>query len=31
MLYRCDFYSDEEYAQALAWQEEENKRESMLL
>lgn len=27
MLHRCDFYSDEEYEQACAWQEEENKRE----
>ena len=30
MPYRCDFYSDEEYEQACAWQEEEIKRENAM-
>lgn len=30
MPYRCDFYSDEEYQQALAWEEEQYKEQLAL-
>ena len=30
MTYRCDFYSDEEYQQALDWEEEQYKQQLAL-
>lgn len=30
MIERCDFYSDEEYEQALTYQEEEHKEQEQL-
>lgn len=30
MPYRCDFYSDEEYQRALAWEEEQYKHQLAL-